>query len=59
MSTQPDSAGNAKPLRFPQFHQEILHQSHWAAGDLLGRIRVVIAEGSLVASASRKISLTE
>jgi hypothetical protein len=45
MSTQPDSAGNAKPLRFPQFHQEILHQSHWAAGDLLGRIRVVIAEG--------------
>lgn len=35
----------AKPLRFPPFHTEILQQSHWDAGEDLGRIRVVIAEG--------------
>ncbi|KAK5070947.1 hypothetical protein LTR64_003921 [Lithohypha guttulata] len=32
-------------LRFPPFHSEILQQSHWDAGDGLGRIRLVIAEG--------------
>ena len=32
-------------LKFPRFHREILHQSHWEAGELLGRIRIVIAEG--------------
>lgn len=35
----------AKPLRFPPFHAEILQQSHWDAGDSLGRIRIVLAEG--------------
>ena len=33
------------PLKFPRFHREILHQLHWEAGELLGRIRIVIAEG--------------
>jgi len=33
------------PLRFPPFHPELLQQSHWGAGDDLGRIRIVIAEG--------------
>ena len=44
-TTLVDKDGNPAPLRFPPFHQEILHQSHWDAGELLGRIRVVIAEG--------------
>ena len=42
---QLDAIGNEKTLRFPPFHQEILYQSHWEAGELLGRIRIVIAEG--------------
>lgn len=33
------------PLRFPPFHAELLQQSHWGAGDDVGRIKVVIAEG--------------
>ncbi|KAL4801915.1 hypothetical protein BDV18DRAFT_164426 [Aspergillus unguis] len=40
-----DKSGNQDQLRFPAFHQEILEQRHWDAGDLHGRIRVVIAEG--------------
>ncbi|KAL4784508.1 hypothetical protein BJX76DRAFT_347750 [Aspergillus varians] len=40
-----DKSGNQDTLRFPPFHQEILEQKHWDAGDLHGRIRVVIAEG--------------
>lgn len=40
-----DKEGQFTPLRFPAFHQEILHQSHWEAGEMLGRIRIVIAEG--------------
>ncbi|KAL4991757.1 hypothetical protein BDW68DRAFT_151236 [Aspergillus falconensis] len=40
-----DKNGNQDTLRFPPFHQEILEQRHWDAGDLHGRIRVVIAEG--------------
>jgi hypothetical protein len=40
-----DSYGNPDFLRFPKFHQEILQQKHWEASELLGRIRLVIAEG--------------
>ncbi|KAL2864896.1 uncharacterized protein BJX67DRAFT_373538 [Aspergillus lucknowensis] len=40
-----DKGGNRDTLRFPPFHPEILEQRHWDAGDLHGRIRVVIAEG--------------
>ncbi|GFF27454.1 hypothetical protein IFM61606_09960 [Aspergillus udagawae] len=40
-----DKNGDQDYLRFPPFHQEILEQRHWEAGDLHGRIRVVIAEG--------------
>ncbi|KAL2824760.1 hypothetical protein BDW59DRAFT_82195 [Aspergillus cavernicola] len=45
LSSHVDKSGNQDTLRFPPFHQEILEQRHWDAGDLHGRIRVVIAEG--------------
>ncbi|KAL4917083.1 hypothetical protein BDW62DRAFT_89777 [Aspergillus aurantiobrunneus] len=45
LSSHIDKSGNQDTLRFPPFHQEILEQRHWDAGDLHGRIRVVIAEG--------------
>ncbi|KAK2740474.1 hypothetical protein FQN57_006101 [Myotisia sp. PD_48] len=45
LGTQLDRNGNQDSLRFPPFHEELLHQSHWDAGDMYGRIRVVIAEG--------------
>ena len=38
-------SGKEDGLRFPQFHQQILYQSHWEAGEVFGRIRIVIAEG--------------
>ncbi|KAL4762353.1 uncharacterized protein BDW70DRAFT_167155 [Aspergillus foveolatus] len=44
-SSNVDKNGNQDTLRFPPFHQEILEQRHWDAGDLHGRIRVVVAEG--------------
>ncbi|KFY18782.1 hypothetical protein V493_08354 [Pseudogymnoascus sp. VKM F-4281 (FW-2241)] len=37
--------GELETLRFPEFHQELLSQNYWNAGDDLGRIKVVIAEG--------------
>jgi hypothetical protein len=40
-----DKNGNQDSLRFPPFHQEILQQSHWDAGELHGRVRVTISEG--------------
>ncbi|KAJ5225094.1 hypothetical protein N7468_006319, partial [Penicillium chermesinum] len=40
-----DRDGNPDNLRFPAFHPEILEQRHWDAGDVYGRIKVVIAEG--------------
>lgn len=43
--TEVDKNGNQDALRFPPFHQEILHQNHWDAAESLGRIKVVIAEG--------------
>ncbi|KAL1963225.1 hypothetical protein VTN77DRAFT_8550 [Rasamsonia byssochlamydoides] len=45
LSSQVDKNGNQDSLRFPPFHQEILQQSHWDAGELHGRIRVTISEG--------------
>ncbi|KAK2754713.1 hypothetical protein FQN54_006846 [Arachnomyces sp. PD_36] len=45
LSSQIDKNGNQDNLRFPQFHQEILQQSHWDASDMNGRIKIVIAEG--------------
>ena len=39
--------GELEPLRFPAFHQELLTRNYWNAGDDLGRIKVVIAEGLL------------
>ncbi|ELR03055.1 hypothetical protein VC83_05151 [Pseudogymnoascus destructans] len=37
--------GDLEPLRFPEFHQELLSQNYWNAGDDLGRIKIIIAEG--------------
>ncbi|GFG16845.1 hypothetical protein IFM61392_09722 [Aspergillus lentulus] len=45
LSSHVDKNGDQDYLRFPPFHQDILEQRHWEAGDLHGRIRVVIAEG--------------
>lgn len=45
LSSHIDKNGNQDHLRFPPFHQEILEQRHWDAGELHGRIRIVIAEG--------------
>ncbi|PWY77123.1 hypothetical protein BO70DRAFT_398011 [Aspergillus heteromorphus CBS 117.55] len=45
LSSYVDKSGNQDSLRFPAFHQEILEQRHWDAGETYGRIRVVIAEG--------------
>lgn len=39
------TAGNPDPLRFPLFHEETLTQSWWNAGETMGRIKVIIAEG--------------
>lgn len=43
--TELDRNGNQDSLRFPSFHEEVLHHPHWDAGETYGRIRVVIAEG--------------
>ena len=32
-------------MNFPAFHQELLTQNYWHAGDDLGRVKVVICEG--------------
>ncbi|KAI9043519.1 uncharacterized protein KD926_003289 [Aspergillus affinis] len=40
-----DKSGNQDTLRFPPFHHEILEQRYWDAGELYGRIRVVVSEG--------------
>lgn len=40
-----DKDGNHDLLRFPPFHEEMVTQSWWNAGEDMGRIKVVIAEG--------------
>ncbi|KAJ5935719.1 hypothetical protein N7466_005266 [Penicillium verhagenii] len=45
LSSNIDRDGNQDSLRFPAFHPEILDQQHWDAGDLFGRIKVIISEG--------------
>ncbi|PLB49584.1 hypothetical protein P170DRAFT_510115 [Aspergillus steynii IBT 23096] len=45
LSSYVDKTGNQDTLRFPPFHQEILEQRYWDAGELYGRIRVVVSEG--------------
>ncbi|KAL9589834.1 MAG: hypothetical protein Q9203_001356 [Teloschistes exilis] len=40
-----DKNGEEECLRFPPFHQEMLTQTWWSAGEDFGRIKVVIAEG--------------
>ncbi len=45
--TELDKNCEGETLKFPVFHHELLTQSYWNAGDELGRIKVVIAEGFL------------
>ncbi|KAI9855628.1 MAG: hypothetical protein M1830_006452, partial [Pleopsidium flavum] len=40
-----DKNGNHDNLRFPPFHEEMLTQNWWSAGESVGRVKVVIAEG--------------
>ena len=42
-----DKTGNRDSLRFPKFRPEILSQSWWSAGEVIGRIKVTISEGYL------------
>ncbi|EDN07899.1 predicted protein [Histoplasma mississippiense (nom. inval.)] len=44
-SSHVDKNGDQDCLHFPPFHEEMLQQSHWEAGEEFGRIKVVIAEG--------------
>ena len=43
--SHPNKDSVAIPLTFPAFHSEMLVHNHWNAGENLGRIKVVIAEG--------------
>lgn len=40
-----DKNGDQDYLRFPHFHEEILRHTHWDAGEMYGRVRIVLAEG--------------
>ncbi|OAX80777.1 hypothetical protein ACJ72_04885 [Emergomyces africanus] len=40
-----DKNGDQESLHFPAFHDEMLQQNHWEAGEEFGRVKVVIAEG--------------
>ncbi|KAI5285940.1 hypothetical protein KEM54_000183, partial [Ascosphaera aggregata] len=40
-----DKMGDQERLTFPIFHEELLHQTYWDAGETYGRIRVVLSEG--------------
>ena len=42
-----DKAGNRDSLRFPAFHQEMLTQNWWNAGENKGRVKIIITEGHL------------
>jgi hypothetical protein len=42
-----DKTGYQEPLRYPAFRQELLYESGWEPGEVLGRIQVVISEGLL------------
>lgn len=40
-----DKIGTHGLLKFPPFHMEMLTQSWWSAGENMGRIKIIIAEG--------------
>ncbi|KIV89274.1 hypothetical protein PV10_08852 [Exophiala mesophila] len=40
-----DSGIQGEPLLFPPFHKSVMQQPHWEPGDVIGRIKLVIAEG--------------
>jgi len=43
--TDPGKEGTSLPLTFPAFHSEMLTQNYWNAGENIGRVKIVIAEG--------------
>jgi hypothetical protein len=51
-----DKNGELESLKFPLFHRELLTQSYWNAGDELGRIKVIVAEGYLRDSLSASLN---
>ena len=44
-TTIPGTSAEARPLRFPPFHREIMFQGHWEASDQVGRIRIELSGG--------------
>ena len=38
---------NGRHLHFPKFHREILQQPDWEPGEVVGRVKIVLAEGVL------------
>ena len=51
--------GDMECLIFPVFHHELLTQSYWNAGDELGRVKIVIAEGCARDSSSKTLERTK
>lgn len=47
-----DKIGTHGLLKFPPFHMEMLTQSWWSAGENMGRIKIIIAEGLVRKSAT-------
>ncbi|MCJ1348986.1 hypothetical protein MMC31_007219 [Peltigera leucophlebia] len=47
-----DKSGTHGLLKFPPFHMEMLTQSWWSAGENMGRIKIIIAEGLMRSSAT-------
>lgn len=54
-----DKSGIHGLLKFPPFHMEMLTQSWWSAGENMGRIKIVIAEGLMRSSAASQFERTK
>lgn len=54
-----DKSGAHGLLKFPPFHMEMLTQSWWSAGENMGRIKIIIAEGLMRSSAASPFERTK
>lgn len=54
-----DKSGIHGLLKFPPFHMEMLTQSWWSAGENMGRIKIIIAEGLIRSSAVSQFERTK
>lgn len=54
-----DKGGTHGLLKFPPFHMEMLTQSWWSAGENMGRIKIIIAEGLMRSSATSPFERTK